>query len=93
MAKTKVAIQKRINEEVEIDVDDVVKFIEFSTEEEYEAIRVALEVPERAFPNLTEETNDLLETIDNLTDDEKLRYFLENMDEISYETLQEVVGG
>lgn len=84
--------------EVSIDLQDVLGFIGQCDESEKYAIELKLdiepEVPDDPFRHLSTEARDLLEVCGKtLDEDEKLIYFLTNIEDISLEQLKEAISG
>ena len=84
--------------EIELELDSVIEYIENSDDEaDFIAIRGALDGKKYTHiegKSLSDDAQKLIEVFpNNLIADEKLCYFLKNIDNISFEQLKEIVDG
>ena len=97
--ETKYGVTKIITQDFEFDIDinDVLKFIDICSDEEEDQLkdRLSVEVIEtNDMEHLSDEAYGLLQQCGRtLDEDEKLIYFLTNIEDISLEQLKEATSG
>ena len=95
---TKYSVTKIVNTDIEVDIDmqDVLGFIRVCTEKEEYEIKDELDFEETHsnFEHLSREAYNLIQQCGKtLDEDEKLIYFLTNIEDISLEQLKEATSG
>lgn len=92
MADTKLK-PTAISKDVEIELEDVINFIENCNTDETEAILIAAgyEEPEKA--PTSDQAAELLKNVTTVSQDEKLCLFLQNIDSIDYTQLKKFCDG